>query len=680
MYEETENTPLPVEGDSPAKEQVDAKTKKRHAEFRQRIEICKTYRKKLLRNWTTNIDYRRGKPFSSQSDDDRISVNLDWTFTKTKQATLFSQIPQVRVAHSPESVSAGPWVANFERRLNDKLRAAGIESTMDEVLPDCINAAGIGVAMVAFESRMEDKEVPAIDLAKLPPQIQMHALQTGTIFGQPIPKKVVPFPVSSRYTVSRISPADFLWPVDFTGSDFDNAPWLGRSGRLTWAEAANRFGLTDIDKDKYLTEEKTVEDRLSHDYDREHLADDGKVGFDEIFYHTYQYDENETSFDTLYHLVFLHGKAEPVVDEPWKGQKVENGKVIGALKSPIRVLTLTYITDEDIPPSDSAIGRAQVNELNQGRTQINRQRERSIPTDWFDVNRLDPAIQQALMRGTWRAAIPVQGNGQNVIGSVQRSGMGQENFMFDKIAKADAQEQWGIGANQVGIGGDVETKGEAGIIQNNFQTKVGRERAKVAAFFVGIAQVLGGLMCLFEEPGVFGEGFDPAFCEQLGFSVLADSTVLLDSEQRLGRLNNFLDKYAKTGWVNVEPVLREIAQLIGLDPNAVIEAPKPNKPVEPNISLRLTGSEDMTNPLLLAFLIQSGQAPSPELIEKAKALIQQAVVPEPPMGGGPMGAPAAQPGAPGPLPPPPPPNIGEAMPEASLLPTIGKRSEPTGVQ
>jgi hypothetical protein len=658
---------------------ISAKDKKRHAEFRQFIETNKHYKRKLVSNWTTNIDYRRGKPFASQSDDDQIAVNMDWSFTKTKHAALFSQVPKARINHTPESVAA-PWVGNFERKLNDTLRAANVESAMSEVMPDCINAAGIGVVLAAMESITEDKEVPAIDVSIFPLAIQEEVRRTGMLFGEPIPMTVVPEIVDRRYTVRRISPSDLLWPIEFTGSDFDNAPWIGHTGRITWAEAVYRFKLTEEDKQEVLTDERTIEDKLSHDYDKE-KNDNGMVGFDELFYHEHLYDSESRSYSTIRHMVFLHGKVDPVIDQVWEGQKVVNGAVIGSMKKPLRVLTLAYISDECIPPSDSAIGRAQVNELNKGRTHIHRQRERSIPTDWFDVNRLDPSIQQALMRGTWQRAVPVQGDGTRIIGQVQRSMMPQDNMLFDKIAKQDLQEQWTIGGNQIGTGDDVETKGESNVIQSNFMTKVGMERAKVASFFVGIAQVVAGYLCLYEDPKSFGEGFDPKLSSLLDISILADSTVLLDSAQRLERLNKFVDMYGKSGWVNLEPVLKEIASLSGLDP-AVIKAPEPEKPAVPSISLRLTGSEDMSNPLMLALLLASGQAPTPELIEQAKQLIQQSVtMPQPPAPPGmPPGmptpdgvTPAPPPGTP--LPQPAPPPVGSANPEMSLMPTIGKRAE-----
>jgi hypothetical protein len=72
----------------------------------------------------------------------------------------------------------------------------------------------------------------------------------------------------------------------------------------------------------------------------------------------------------------------------------------------------------------------------------------------------------------------------------------------------------------------------------------------------------------------------------------------------------------------------------------------------------------MMNPLLLAFMLKTGQAPDPELVEKAKQLIQSTVqMPNP------MAPPMGQ------APAPPPTNTGEANPEMGLLPSVGRRAE-----
>lgn len=649
-----------------------AALKKKHAEFKSRIESCKQYRRRLITNWSINIDYRRGKAFASSSDQDQIAVPLDWSMTKTKQAALFSQVPQVRVSHPPSSGQT-PWLAGYEGKLNDTLVMGGIESAMDEIMPDCINAAGFGVAIVALETIQQEKEVPAVDLSILPPEVQAKALETGMIGGVEIPMEVVPQVVDRRYTIQRLSPSDFLWPLDFTGSSFDNAPWLGRSGRITWAEAVHRFGLKDEDKELVMGEDRTHLDKLTLDVDKDKIQPEDKVSFDEIFYKEHQYDPEAQSYNTIHHLVFINGKPEPVIDEPWKGQRVnEDGTVAGAQKFPIRVLTLAYITDDAIPPSDTAIGRSQVDEINKSRGQVILQRDRNIPVRWIDINRTDPSVAHGLMRGTWQNFIPVQGDGSRIIGEVAKSGHPTDNFTFDQIAKSDLAEAWTIGANQMGSGQDIETKGESQEIAAGFQTRVSRERARVASFVVGIAEVLGGIMCLYEDPQLFGEGFDPNFSKSLSFSILADSTVLLDSNQRLERLNQFMNTYAKSGFVNLEPVLKEIAILSGLDPNVAIKVPEPQAPPPPNISLRLTGAEDMMNPLNLAFMLKSNQAPDMELIKKAIELIQFAVsVP----GLVQPGAPPQDPNAPAPQDGPPLEKVGEANPDMTVLPKIAKRSD-----
>lgn len=660
-----------------------ADSKKTSAALKQGIQQCKQYRRKLVADWRTSIDYRRGKPFASQTDEDRIVVNLDWPLTKAKQASLFSQVPQVRVNHPPQTLNAGPWVAKFEQRLNDTLVTAGIESAMDEVLPDVINAAGVGVVLVSHEAIIEQRQVPKQDLSLLPPEQRDQVLKSGVMPDgmTPVEMVAVPAVADHRYKVDRISPADFLWPIGFTGSDFDKAPWLGRSGREPWENAKRLFGLDDSVKDRVVkTQEKSPQDKLTDDADRaKEILEE--VNFDEIIYKEFLFDENAKSYYALRHLVYVDGIEEPVIDKAWDGQQSGpdgSGGLLGAFKSPFRVLTLTYITDEAIPPSDSAIGRPQVNEIIKARTQMIQQRERNLPLRWFNVDRVDPTIQTQLMRGTWQGMIPVQGSGDKVIGEVAQAHMPAENFQFNNVAKADLNDAWQIGPNQQGnFGNGRQSASEANLVESNFQTRIGRERAKVSKFFVSIAEVLGGLMCLFEDPQSFGEGFSPEISRALAYSILADSTVLIDSQQRLQRLVKFLDMTAKSGWVDVGSVIKEMATLSGLDPNVVVKPPTPPPPDQPNISLRLTGIQDLYQPLALAMLMKSGQAPTPELIEQAKSLIQLGSIPplHSPQGAG-QAPPGLSPGGTqgGPIPEPPPLAVGDANPQMELMSKVNARS------
>lgn len=670
-------SPITPKTDALGPQQGPAEAQKKIArEFKKRIEASKTHRRKLIQNWQVNVDYRRGKPFSSQSDEDRVAVALDWSLTEIKHSMLFSQVPTVRLNHPPETISKDSgWLAKFQTKINDSLIDAGIEAAMDECLPDCINAAGIGIVMVSYEAITVPKEVPAIDLAMFPPELQAQIMQTGMLpNGQPVPMETVPDVVDYRYVVERVSPANFLWPVNFSGSDFDKSPWIGRSGQVTWSVAQQRWKLDPKNKHKYLgTAPTNTQDVISTDIDVESEGGDEFVEFEEIFFMEQQYSPDSKTFSAIHHMIFVNGQDAPVVDETWKGQDIdkESGKIIGALHYPIRVLTLAYVSDEAIPPSDSAVGRSQVNEINTSRTQMILQRQHSIPIRTFDVNRIDPAIQQALMRGTWQGMIPVQGIGSNIISEVTRSSFPNENFKFDEIAKMDLFEIWMVG--QEFSGANVETASESKTIAANTNVRVSRARAKVGKFFCSVAEVLGGLISIYEDPTFFGEGYNPAVSRTLAYTILADSTVIKDSAARREELKEFMNFTAKSGRVELEVILKELATLHGLDPNVVIIPPAPKPPVEPNVSLRLTGTEDMLNPITLAFLIKSGQAPTSEDIKQAKDLIQMAVAPPieamPQLGpdGQVVPAPPIDPASPAP------PEVGKAEPQWSALDRINQR-------
>jgi hypothetical protein len=50
-------------------------------------------------------------------------------------------------------------------------------------------------------------------------------------------------------------------------------------------------------------------------------------------------------------------------DSPYQKFDHVTGKLVGMRRFPIRVLTLTYIPDTAIPPSDTSVSRPQVREL-----------------------------------------------------------------------------------------------------------------------------------------------------------------------------------------------------------------------------------------------------------------------------------------------------------------------------
>jgi hypothetical protein len=592
--------------------------------WKSRIARCKQYRDhQLVPDWAENVDYRRGKPFSADSDENRVNVNLDWTLTKNKHAQLFSQVPEIYL--TPRAKRSEPAVPIFQKELNAALTRAKMGTAVDEAVVDAINASGVGVVLVRYRATTEMGEVPVVDPATLPPD-QQAAVLSGQLV---IPTESVPHPVDRRFDTVRLSPSDLLWPLDFARSDFDEADWLGYSGRMFWPEAQREFKLTDEDKVKVLGSGSARENLRQDSQTDAHV--ESQVHFDEVYYKAYRFDGDEKYFDCIRRIVFVEGLDKAVLDEKWAGQAFDKqtGQYVGALKYPVRVLTLTYLSDDCIPPSDTAIGRPQIRELVKSRTQIIDQRERSKPVRWMDVNRVDPMVMDTLMRGTYQAFVPVNGDGSRAVGEVARAAYPREDFEFDRIVKGDLNEQWQLGPSNVYAAGRSAT--EARDTQQNFQTRVGVERAKVAEFIVGIAEVLAGLLALYGEFSHLDEteqqrmqSWDRrSMAGEFVYYIRPDATVLLDAQGRVARLMKYLNVVGKSGYVDPKPIIAEITMLNGLDPATVMRDPEPAAPDAPNISFRFN-AVDLVNPIALAMLVKSGQAPNPDDLAAAVKMLQAA--------------------------------------------------------
>ncbi len=590
--------------------------------WRARISHCKRERRQLVQTWQINVDYRRGKPFSSESDSDRINVNLDHPFTRSKHAQLFSQTPSIVLTTDTDQLK--PLVGPFSQRVNKELGKAGLGAAVDESVIDAINASGFGAVLVGYEERTEEVVVPAVDQA---------TAQLMQMVGQQVPTTKTTRPTDKQFRTTHISPDDFLWPIDWAGSDFDKAPWLGRTGRMFWPEAKAAFNLKDEDREKICgTNVRRDRIRLEPTATEQDID---VVEFDEIFFHLAQFDSTAKYFGHVQRLVFVHGLNDPVVDEPAKHQKLApSGQYIGSCKYPIQVLTLDYVSDDAIPSSDSALARPQVDEVIAHRTQTILNRKRSIPQRWHDVNKMDPVTSSNLMRGTWQNSIPVKGNGEQIMGEVKRAQYPADDYRGADTAMRDASVSWGLGSNQLAAPTSSERSAtETEAVQNASQTLIGYQRARVAKFVCSIAEVFGGLIALYGDM----QGMD-ALAVDFAYTIRPDSTVLLTADQRTKQLAQFLNLTANSGYINPEPIIAEMCALNNVDPAKVMVKPQEKKE-QPNESFRFSGP-DLLNPLALAVLIESGQGPSPQSLEAAKQAILVANMPpqppqpqEPPQGG-----------------------------------------------
>jgi hypothetical protein len=662
--------------------------------IRRKTQQCRRIRREFIPEWSTNIDYRRAKPFDTDSDQDRVAITADWANTKRKQAQLFSQVPKVRLKTRRRWAKQIPPQARiaFQSKVNDELEDINVGAVMDECMANVINAAGICAIMVSFEKRTEDRDMlpPSGPVPGLPVMPAAGAPGNGAPLSEPGPEAemaeqgqggeppappgppgapeppkpiTMPYTTAKRFDMRSISPADLIWDVSFTGSDWNKIPLIGESGRIHWGQAIKEFGqseenpngLTELDKDTVCgRDDRNDLDMLTHQADRQRYKDSDIVSYDQIFYRRFYFDENETSFEAIQRVVFVRGRSggKPVIDELWTGQKRvrddEGGvdAIVGSCKYPIQVGTLTYISDEAIPPSDTAMGRPQIDELSMGRSMMMAQRRFSLPWRWFNNNLVPPEIVTQLMRGEWQGAVPLNGSGDKVMGEVARAQYPREDFEFDRVAKAELDATWNLGTSLSGGGSgntQVRSAAEAEAVQSNLSTVMAMDRAKVIKLFCNSAEVLAGMMALYadftpDEMEALGAWDREKFASYFIFSVRGDASVLLDAGQRLAKLERFWNQTAKSGMVDEVPILQEMASLNDID-EELVHPPAPPPPPKMNISLRL-GAEELNNPIFVAMLMGTGQFPDAKALAAAKqAIIQANALPQPeiPLPGGPGG-------------------------------------------
>jgi hypothetical protein len=677
------------------------------AYFKSRIDASKQDIKDRAPEWKRNVELRIGHVASAytaglsigivEGDDIQSEINPDWSLTKTKTANLFSQVPTVRLTHENTAYRAAlPGIA---KQLNYEIssKRANIGAPMEETLNDMVNAAGIGGIFVGYAARYNEKLVPALDeqfLSMIPPealaqlqeveveddfQVTPEALEPMLAQGQ-MPMRRSHEVVSDKIFARRISPVDLLLPTNFVGSDFNDGDFAGYRGRCTWAEGKLEFKLDDQLYSKVVQgADDQTEESLRTQSDKAGLAKSKSIRFDDIYYWRYRVDPNEKSFHCIWRIVYVDGMEKPAIHEPWKGQeKVSdddgNFYYIGNHQFPVQLCTLTYITDNPIPPSDSQAGRPQVNDMRRSRRDMFNNRAHSIPIRWFDVNRIDQTIQTMLMRGTWQGMIPTNGDGSRAIGEIARASYPGENLTFDQQAAKDLADSWQISPNQNSGSQQDGTATAANITQQNFATRIGQERGRVAQFFLNVCSLVAGYMVLYsdfpiltpeERDAMYGAWDQKRILQDLVFKILPDSQVVLDSNARIQKLVNFLNITVKSGFVNPKPIIIEIAELSGIDPTEVVVDPQP-PPVESPVKFSMSGKDDLTNVMCLAAYLAGATPLTIDHIEQAKTLLIAAGSEplQPPM---PEGADALPAGPEGGEPPPP----GEPPPGPTPVPQGG---------
>lgn len=599
-------------------------------------EWCAETKKDHLEAWRGHVSAYCGQLKPPKAGG--LRVNLEFEKTEQKRHQLIWRLPAIKLRPHPRTVreafaavansQPGPTqppvrdlkkaVAIFREALSQKIgpRGANLMPLMEEIVFDVLCPAGIGFVKVGYE-HYADGSVMVKTGNQIPDPTFVQP--PGNILGlvePPLIDETAPAPnvVAERYYASRISPVNGLWPQDFTGSDFTKAIWLGHQFWMTAEQLAHqkwtapsRAGSDDDDDHRIVKL-----DRKGHRQDQ-YLCD-------EIFYYGYQLDPEGCKHpDKIRRLVFVGGVKDPVVHEDYKDQRFDEktGKFLGGLRThPIKVLTLRYVSDTAVPPSDCAITRTDADQLSAYVTQFIEHRNKAIPIRGINIDeitddRMKDKLRDAILKGEYLPDIFTSGISIDKLLSVfAPPAYPQDNYAGYNTIAANANKKWALGNNQSSVkneGGTTAT--EIAAIEKATTDRMAAEREIVVGrFLISIVEAFGDLLQLYadredyvEIVGENGaksiEAWDKETIKgEMLYEVIPNSALQPDAAADRDLALQRYNLAANSPFANGEELLRDTLEGMEGDPDRLVKQPNPPAPEKPKITLAISG--DDLNPLM----------------------------------------------------------------------------------
>lgn len=600
------------------------------AAFKKGVDASEKKTKNLVGTWQKNISATFGDLPKDYEDGD-VVVNKDYPRVKQKISQLFFRVPEVQTKPlRPGAALAAPVAA---AALNQKLRDMRVSYMVDEVLTDAICASGMGVSEIEYEAISQPVKQKPAQFAQHPDEVFEGLVETGLA-----EYETVTVPTYECYTWRRSAPQDFLYPVSFDGSAWDDAPWLGVRFTMPAIEAKRQYKLS---KDQLAAAKVTPGggDETLNGEAREESVEDRVQGY-RIWYRACYFDPKATHKDHFRRLVWFKGMDAPAVHEDSPYQRFDGTDLIGVRRYPIRVLSFSYVPDRPIPPSDVTITRPQVLELGKSRTIGMLQRERSLPIRWFDVNQVDEETESMLQEGRVQAWLPMNGPAQSAIGEIARANYPRETFELDRVVEQELSEAWSMGAPQLSAqtrGGTTAT--EVKEMSGALATRLDYDRAKVLRWFVEGAEVVFGLMQLFADQKDYvelvGENGAKTLVEwnkanlkgYYAFEARPDAALRLDAGADRQQALNLFSLLANDPLVDRRKLLQEVLRTHNMTDDVLMPQPPPPPPEKPNISFRFSDEAlDPTRPhalMVYDILAKSGLALDPNVVTQARQLAEK---------------------------------------------------------
>lgn len=627
--------------------------------WRRRITAALEGTKSAIEDGKTNVARYTGKYLGGTPAADTCLVPTDFYYVESKRSKLFYRLPDVFV--KPEKPGMDDAAVVFQAALNKELGPAGVNilPTIQQVIFDIICPTGFGAAVVGFQT-ITDGEV----------QVPMGMGPDGLPTTAPAPNIVARW-----YFAEHLRPGDLLVPPEFVGLDFDKAPWLGQRFREDVPES-EAGGDTATDDRRLTPLPSGAQAGLRKQ----------RTGY-EIWYLAYLFDDDVKHPDKIRTFKVYDDDKDTKVevrDHPHQRYVNAYGKLAKGMRGyPICPVTMRYVSDTWMAPSDATMARNTADELSKGRTQMLQNRDRNMPQVGFDTTRVDKDTLGKIERNEIGAFIGFNGPGADSTWPIQKGSGVRESYNFNDVAQADLGRIWRMGDNQTGVLDEKSrTATEQQITSNASQEAHEADRSIILSWYVNkVVAKFAALLQLYATEESFVElvGADaqrmkaipPDVAQQakaagqdarvlvpwnmdtisgpFSFSAKPNSQLYIDVAQEQKRMMDRYQFFAQSPNINRAELERAILVRDGFDPSKIMQQPPPKSAPAPTSSLSIKGEDLNPNspqsPILLDMLSKMGIQIDMAAVQAAQALAAR--VPMDPAQGGHLapGAPPV-PGAP----------------------------------
>jgi hypothetical protein len=612
-------------------------------EWLHRIKASEDVVERRVIGWKKNVRAYMNESLEAPPRDHTVKVPHEYSYVEQKKSQLVFQVPEVHLKpKNPQSATAVPVA---QAAVNHELgpENADAPTLVDEMATDVL-LCGIAASKMGYTAEIRKRPLmqpappdPMTGVSPVDPETQQPVMveaqkpkttpdgmmQFGPD-GQPVTEPVMEdYVAHEEYFWNEFPTEDLLLPVDFVGSNFDRAAWLGMKFVMDFNQAKKELKLPD----DFSATIQTPRETLSSD---ERPSRDGgnlkQVEGYEIWYKAAVFAPDENPLPKqIKVLVLIKGHNTPVKHEnspyQWIGDGQEgrpnDGKLHGMEGFPIHPLTLRFLPGSAYPVSDVGIARPLSEEISLGRTQMVQFRDRALPMQWFDRTTLTPEIVAKLERGEIMSRVGLDGNGNEQIGIVSLPMFPRDNYQFNEIGEKDLRDTWAIRPATVETEGRTATEVRDATAVSD--VRLDKERTRFLRWFTTGATKFLSLLQQFKDDAGFVEIVGPdgqkalqawdrkAIQGEFVFTAKPDSALRLDADVERRQAANLYNLIGRDPNVRRTELLKALVAKHNLDADKIVVETPPvePKPDPPKISLALK-AEDLANPQVLGILAQLG--------------------------------------------------------------------------